>query len=147
MIYRTTDDTVLSELPVAQVRILRLLYAGSRTVTALGDELGLTASAVTQMANRLQDAGLVGRVEDPEDRRVKHLALTDRAQQMMRSRQERRINRMQAVLEILDTDRQCAVVEAIEDLIEAGGELPKTESLSFVAEMEQAIPPVPPLKK
>jgi DNA-binding MarR family transcriptional regulator len=146
-IYRTTDDSVLSELPLAQARILRLLYGQSRTVTMLGEELCLTPSAVTQLVNRLQDGGFVRREEDAEDRRIKHLALTPVADAMMHARRERRVARMQSILELLEPDRQQAVVDALEELVEAGGDLPKIESLSFVAEMEQAIPPAPPLRK
>ncbi|HWD41674.1 MAG TPA: MarR family transcriptional regulator [Fimbriimonas sp.] len=140
LIYRSTEDTMLVQLPLAQIRIVRLLYAGSRTVTSLGEELGLTASAVTQMANRLQDAGLVARVEDSEDRRVKHLALTEKAQELMKARQDRRVGRMNAVLDHISKERQVAIVEALEDMLQAGGELPFTEPLSFVAEVEQAVP-------
>lgn len=146
-IYRTTDDSVLADLPLAQTRILRLLFGESRTVTALGEELDLTPSAVTQLVNRLQEAGLVQRLEDPDDRRVKHVALTARADEMMTARRERRVARMRSMLEMMPPERQQAVLGALEELIEAGGELPKKESLSFVAEMEQAIPPVPNIRK
>jgi DNA-binding MarR family transcriptional regulator len=144
MIYRSTEDSALAQLPLAQTRIIRLLYTGNRTVSVLGEELGLTASAVTQMANRLQDAGLVERTEDLDDKRVKHLALTPRAYEMMRARQARRVARMQTILERLDVDRQIAIVEDLEQLMKAGGEVPDSESLGYVAELEQAIPPGPP---
>lgn len=126
---------------------MRLLYGGTRTVTVLGEELGLTASAVTQMANRLQDAGLVERVEDPIDRRVKHLALTSEARDRMHKRQEKRVARVQSVLERLDPAQQQAIVNALQLFVEAVDEGSVHESLSYVAEMEQAVPPISPYKR
>ena len=144
MIYRSTEDSVLAQLPLAQFRILRLLYSGSRTITSLGDELCLTASAVTQMANRLQEAGLIHRIEDLDDRRVKHLSLTPKALEMMRARQDRRVARMQKALELLPVERQVAIVESLEELLRVGGDIPVDETFWYVAELEQVVPLSPP---
>jgi len=141
--HRGTDDPLLVQLPIAQLRIVRLLYTGSRTVTALGEELSLTASAVTQMVNRLQDSALVQRVEDPIDRRIKHIALTEKARALMQARQERRISRLETILELIPVERQRLMAEVLHELINAAGELPATEPLSFVAEIEQTLPPSP----
>jgi DNA-binding MarR family transcriptional regulator len=141
ILYRSIQDSVLSDLPLAQMRIIRLLYSGSRTVTALGEELDLTPSAITQLANRLQDGGLVLRVEDREDRRVRHLALTSHARDIMKARQERRIRRMQDVLEKLSGEDQQRIVDSLGMLLDAAGEITDKESLPFVAELEQAVPP------
>jgi DNA-binding MarR family transcriptional regulator len=96
------------------------------------------------MVNRLGDAGLVERLEDIGDRRVKHLSLSERGRELLRSRQERRIDRMEGILAKLDEDQQLAVLHAIETLIAAGGDVSHTESLPFVAEIEQAVAPAPP---
>ena len=142
ILYRSIQDSVLSELPLAQMRIMRLLYAGSRTVTSLGEELDLTASAITQLANRLQESGLVLRVEDREDRRVRHLALTSHARDLMRQRQDRRVRRMQDVLEKLSSEDQQRIVDSLNLLLKAAGDITESESLPFVAELEQAVPPL-----
>ncbi len=142
LLYRSVNDSVLSELPLAQMRIVRLLYAGNRTVTSLGEELLLTPSAITQMVNRLQDSGLVTKSEDPEDRRVRQLALTDHARGLMSARRERRVKRMQVVLEKLSPEEQRAVVEALDTLFRAAGEITESESLPFVVELEQAVPSI-----
>jgi DNA-binding MarR family transcriptional regulator len=146
MIYKSTEDSVLAQLPLAQFRIIRVLYAGPRTITSLGEELALTSSAVTQMANRLQDANLIERVEDLEDRRVKHLALTPHAYEMMRARQERRVKRMEQALKLITPERQVEIVQNLEELLQAGGEIPVTEALWYVAELELAVPVSPPYR-
>jgi len=141
--HKGTDDALLVQLPIAQIRIVRLLYMGSRTVTSLGEELNLTASAVTQMVNRLQDADLVQRVEDPVDRRIKHIALTEKAYGLMRARQERRITRLQQILERIPAERQRELANVLQELLSVAGDLPTPEPLSFVAEIEHAVPLAP----
>jgi DNA-binding MarR family transcriptional regulator len=140
IIYRSTEESTFAELPLAQFRILRVLHAGPRTITSIGDELGLTASAVTQMANRLQDAGMIERFEDLDDRRVKHLCLSSRALKMMSARQERRVGRMERVLEHIPQERRADIVTSLEALLRAGGEIPSAEPSDYVADLEMAIP-------
>jgi DNA-binding MarR family transcriptional regulator len=45
-------------------------------VTDLGEILGVTSAAASQMLERLVQQGLIQRTEDPDDRRVKKIALT-----------------------------------------------------------------------
>ena len=52
-------------------------------VTDLGDHLGVTSAAVSQMLERLVKQGLILRSEDPHDRRVKQIVLTDKGRQIL----------------------------------------------------------------
>ena len=49
---------------------------GAIGVSDIGDELGITAAATSQMLNRLVEENLIERSEDPGDRRVKRIVLT-----------------------------------------------------------------------
>src|SRR5271155_4797461 len=49
---------------------------GPRRLTALAVREGVTQPALTQLVARLQDAGLVDRVPDPEDGRVVYVRIT-----------------------------------------------------------------------
>jgi DNA-binding MarR family transcriptional regulator len=53
-------------------------------VTDLGDYLGVTSAAASQMLERLAQGGLIQRTEDPEDRRVKHIELTEEGLRMLK---------------------------------------------------------------
>src|ERR1022692_706666 len=96
--FKPVADDPLVELPVGQMRMLRLLGGQSWTPSSLGEELGLSVSAVTQMANRLDTIGMVARVEDPSDRRVKHLTLTPLGRELLKKRQDRRVYLLESVL-------------------------------------------------
>jgi DNA-binding MarR family transcriptional regulator len=55
----------------------------SSGVTNLGDHLGVTSAAVSQMLERLVQQGLILRTEDPNDRRVKKIVLTEKGSQVL----------------------------------------------------------------
>lgn len=55
----------------------------SSGVTDLGDHLGVTSAAVSQMLERLVQQGLILRTEDPNDRRVKKIVLTEKGSQVL----------------------------------------------------------------
>src|SRR5512133_1673266 len=53
-------------------------------VTTVGEELGVTSAAASQMLDRLVQLGLVERREDPEDRRGKVISLSPEGERIMR---------------------------------------------------------------
>jgi DNA-binding MarR family transcriptional regulator len=59
-------------------------HRGSSAVTGLGDHLGVTSAAASQMLERLVQQGLILRSVDPSDRRVKQIVLTDKGLQVLR---------------------------------------------------------------
>lgn len=50
---------------------------GTCGVKEIGEHLGVTSAAVSQMLDRLVEQGLIARSEDTEDRRVKRIELTE----------------------------------------------------------------------
>lgn len=92
------DDSLAAALPLAQLRVCGLLYDAPRPMSALSRELGVSLSAMTQIADRLERARLVKRIADGTDRRIRSLQLTPRGQRLMRRHEEARIRRVAAVL-------------------------------------------------
>jgi DNA-binding MarR family transcriptional regulator len=113
------DDRFSTRLPVAQLRVCGVLHRSARPMSGLSQELGVSLSAMTQIADRLERAGLVRRVAERSDRRVKQLQLTPRGTKMMRAREESRIARISAALARLSPEGQCRVRAALEELAEA----------------------------
>lgn len=112
-------DDVAAQLPLAQLRVCSILTAGPRGMSALGRELGVSLSAMTQIADRLERARLVKRVPKGGDRRVRCLQLTDRGQKMMRLREQMRADRIQAVFEHLTPKARESVLRAMQMLLRA----------------------------
>jgi DNA-binding MarR family transcriptional regulator len=99
-----------AELPVAQLRVCGILASGQRTMSALSKELGISLSAVTQVADRLERAGLVERVVEGGDHRVKCLQLTECGRQVVERRNAARAQRIADVLTRMDSaERELAV--------------------------------------
>ena len=112
------DDPVV-ELPVAQLRVCGILYGGPRPMSALSRELGVSLSAMTQIADRLGRVRLVSRVAEGSDRRVRCLQLTRRGEEIMRHRENTRVHRVWAVLEHLAPKQRQEVLAALKMLTSA----------------------------
>jgi DNA-binding MarR family transcriptional regulator len=73
-----------SGLSMPQIGALFHLLKGSGGVTNLGDDLGITSAAASQMLERLVQLKLILRTESPQDRRAKLLVLTDKGRQTLK---------------------------------------------------------------
>jgi len=113
------DDELAQRLPVAQLRVCGELYVAPRSMSALSRRLGVSLSALTQLANRLEQAGLVRRVAQRSDRRVKQLQLTAQGRQTLRRREEARSRRMAVALAHLTPDARRRVHAALAELAAA----------------------------
>jgi len=111
--------TLAEQMPLAQLRVCGILYRGPRPMSTLSRELGVSLSAMTQIADRLERARLVKRVADAADRRIRCLQLTERGQKLMQSREEVRNRRVRSVLEQLSPEARSEVLAALETLGEA----------------------------
>ena len=71
MRFNQTELRMLSE-------IISASYEGKRLIsTQLAKRLGITRSAVSQIVNRLEEAGVVKRVADAVDRKIAYIEVTD----------------------------------------------------------------------
>lgn len=78
---RIAEDAGLS---ATELRALfRIAAAVSVTPKNLAEYLGMTTAAITFISRRLVDAGLVHRIDHPNDRRSLYLELTPLAHRMM----------------------------------------------------------------
>jgi DNA-binding MarR family transcriptional regulator len=71
------SDTSCCGMTVAQAATLRALMERPLRLGDLSKRLGIAASTLTRNVARLEERGLVGRVDDPDDGRAQRVALTD----------------------------------------------------------------------
>jgi DNA-binding MarR family transcriptional regulator len=116
-LYKAQESDPIQNLPVAQVRVLRVLFNGPKNHSAVSEELGISVSAVTQVANRLESIGLIERIESAIDRRVKHLKLTQYGLTCMKERQDYRIMRTMNALESMPIERQHRLIDALNEFL------------------------------
>lgn len=73
-----------NNISMSQMNILfHLHHRGACGVGEVGEHLGVTHAAASQILDRMVQQELVLRSEDPRDRRVKQIAITDKGRELM----------------------------------------------------------------
>jgi MarR family transcriptional regulator, organic hydroperoxide resistance regulator len=101
-------------LTIAHVKSLFYIFnEGSINFRQLAAAMKVTPSNVTGIIDRLVDQGLVSRTENPEDRRMLMLRLTEKGENLINNLRERRISQMSAILSRMTEDELDAVLKGI----------------------------------
>jgi DNA-binding MarR family transcriptional regulator len=103
--------------------LMRLHYGGHCTVSLIGDELGITTAAASQLVDRLFQQGLLEREEDPEDRRTKRIALSDAGIELVRQSHEARLGWMRELTGVLSSTEQEEATRTLGRLVDAAREI------------------------
>jgi DNA-binding MarR family transcriptional regulator len=108
------------DLTMQQLKTLMLLsFRDGLSGHELSEALGVGLAAVTGMANRLTDRGLVRRAEDPTDRRVRRVYLTEQGTELLaKIRHAGRVDKRRQ-LRRLTMHNLLQMAEAMEALYEA----------------------------
>jgi len=112
-----------TELPITQVKVCSILREGPRSMSAISKELGISLSAITQIADRMERAGLVERVPDCEDRRVRSLQLTSSGLGITKKRFEMRVVLAERILEQLPEQKRAEVIDSLKVLLDASADI------------------------
>jgi DNA-binding MarR family transcriptional regulator len=91
---------------------------GSSGVTDLGEHLGVTSAAASQMLERLVQQDLILRSTDPKDRRVKRIVLTPRGLKVLKESIRARQRWLYDLAEALPSPEKEPVTRALNTLIE-----------------------------
>ena len=106
-------------LSMSQVgAIFHIHRDGGCGVTDLGDNLGVTSAAASQMLDRLVQQGIIHRSEDPADRRVKHLVLTEQGTQIVKDSIHARQGWLNDLASTLSESEKAQVTAALRILID-----------------------------
>jgi DNA-binding MarR family transcriptional regulator len=97
--------------------LLHLRRRHSSAVTDLGDHLGVTSAAASQMLDRLVQQELILRVEDPHDRRAKQIFLTPKGRQLIEDGLRARQDWLDELAATLTADEKDQVAAALKILI------------------------------
>jgi MarR family transcriptional regulator for hemolysin len=95
---------------------------GHSGVTDLGEHLGVSSPAASQMLDRLVEQGLILRTEDPGDRRAKQIVLTDKGLRVLQESMPARQKWLQELAGALSDSEKESAREALELLTERARE-------------------------
>jgi DNA-binding MarR family transcriptional regulator len=106
-----------SGLSMSQVGALFQINHGRSNVSDLGDGLGISNAAASQMLERLVQEGLILRSEDPQDRRVKQLVLTEKGCKILEESVQARQGWLKDLVSILSPGEKEQIDGALKILI------------------------------
>jgi DNA-binding MarR family transcriptional regulator len=103
--------------------LFRIHHRGDSAVSGIGEELGISNAAASQMLDRLVQQGLILRSENPSDRRMKQIVLTDKGRQVLQESIAARQGWFVTLSETLSDSEQEQVIRALNILIEKASQL------------------------
>ncbi len=112
-----------NELSISQVGALFQINHGRSNVSDLGEALGITIPAASQMLERLVQQDLILRSEDPQDRRVKHLVLTGKGCRIIRESVKARQGWLESLVSTLSASEREQVAAAVRTMINKANQL------------------------
>jgi DNA-binding MarR family transcriptional regulator len=110
-------------LSMSQIGALFRIFRGSCSVSDIGDNLGVTNAAASQMLERLVQQGLILRTEDPDDRRVRQIVLTDKGRQIVHQSLAARQGWLENLSHTLSDSERDQITAALNILIEKADRL------------------------
>jgi DNA-binding MarR family transcriptional regulator len=105
--------------------LFQIRRKGVCSVSDIGDELGVTNAAASQMIENLVNLDLIRRSEDPQDRRAKQLVLTEKGHKILQESSRARQVWLSGLSTLLTSQEQIQVVSALKILVEKAGQLEK----------------------
>jgi DNA-binding MarR family transcriptional regulator len=124
---RFMDESGLS--PSQINALMRLHYGGKCGVSHIGEHLGVTNAAASQMVDRMVQLGLFTRSEDSADRRVRKVALTPEGRALVEAGVEARRRWLEELTTTLTPEEQEAIVAALIILTSAARQLDQNERI------------------
>lgn len=119
---------VAEEVTLTQYRTLVVLASrGPQGLAALAEAVDVAPPTATRMCDRLIRKGLIVRRHDRGDRRLIRLTLSNKGRDLVGAVTKRRRAEIAHLLEAIPTDQQSALVNSLQRLAAAGGEVPEQD--------------------
>jgi DNA-binding MarR family transcriptional regulator len=110
-------------LTIGQLKSLLFIdYEGSTNFKRLAAALGVTPPNVTGIVDRLVEHELVSRSENPENRRMQILRLTEKGATLLNELKERKVSQLTALLSRMDMQDLFALEQGLAALTRAAGQ-------------------------
>lgn len=112
-----------SGLSMQQIRALFHIHECPRGITNIGEHLGITKAAASQMIDKMVEQGLITRVEDPQDRRGKNITITEKGLHAMQKSLEARQGWLEKLASRFSPDEGDQVTQSLLILVEKARQL------------------------
>src|SRR5262249_52492098 len=112
---RRADD-VMGITPSRASALSVLVFAGPQTLTALADAEQVTTATMSRLVDALEKDKLVRRYPDVNDARALRIEATARGRQILERGRERRLDRLEALLEGV-SEREARIVREAAEIV------------------------------
>jgi DNA-binding MarR family transcriptional regulator len=116
------EKEVWLELNVTIAQLKSLIFISSEGTTnfkTLATVMKVTPPDVTRIINRLVEQGLVSRQENPENRRIQILKVTDKGEILLKGLRERGPKQLSDILRLLSREDLSALQQGFSALVQA----------------------------
>jgi len=93
-----------------------LLHKGPLPINTIGERVLLTSGSMTAAANRLEEKGLITRIQDPSDGRCFYLHLTKTGRQLIRTAFEKHSQNLEKIADVLSTEERSELVRLLKKM-------------------------------
>lgn len=109
--------------------LFHLSHRDHAGVSDLGEHLGVSSPAASQMLERLVEEGLIQRVEDPDDRRMKKITMTEKGYQVMKESVSARLGWLEDLTAELSEEDKTQITSAVKLIISKAKDLDSPEKV------------------
>ncbi len=106
--------------------MMRLFRGGSCGVSDIGKHMEVTSAAASQLIDGLVEKGLLERVENPDDRRLKQISISQKGRAFIQNGAAQRYGWVEELVASLTSEQREAVAQALPALLEASRKLETT---------------------
>ncbi len=109
-------------LDLTLIQLKSMVFIHSKRIVSfrdLAEALEITPSVVTGIVDRLIASGMIKRIDNPKDRRVHWLALSDRGNALLDEIRQENIKELREILHTMNDEDLAALVKGITALINA----------------------------
>ncbi len=103
--------------------LFHLSHRDHAGVTDLGEHLGVSSAAASQMLEHLVEEGLIERTEDPDDRRMKKITMTEKGYQVIKESVSARLGWVEELTAKFSENEKEQITSALELIIAKAQEM------------------------
>jgi MarR family 2-MHQ and catechol resistance regulon transcriptional repressor len=90
-----------------------LLHKGPLPINTIGEKVLLTSGSMTAAASRLEEKGLIKRIQDPSDGRCFYLHLTKIGRRLIKEAFDKHARNLEKIAEVLNADERGELVNLL----------------------------------
>ena len=107
--------------------LMHLHYRSTCGISDIGEHFYITTPAASQLVDKLVQGGLIERVEDPHDRRVRQITLSPKGKTMIEKGLSERYRWVEGLVARLDAKEREKAADGLALLAEAAQKLDQTQ--------------------